>query len=315
MSFNQQLFLDKKFMLGKPDFLSLRAGFGDALVEAGKHDQKIVVLTADLKESTSVEKFAQNFPERFIDVGIAEQNLVSVASGLANMGKKPFITSYAVFSPGRNWEQIRTTVCYNNQPVRIVGTHAGLNVGPDGGTHQALEDIALMRVLPNMTIISPCDYWQAYQAVVAMVNLNTPFYLRLPREKMPALTTAQTPFELAKAQILWEEEFAKVAIFATGTMVAVAMQAAMNHKINQGAIVVNLHTIKPLDEATILAVAERVEKIITIEEHQKAGGMGSAIAEFLAENLPKSIKIIGVDDRFGQSGRVEELWKEYGLEI
>ena len=315
MSWNNDLFLDHKFLAGKAEARSVREGLGDGLIEAGKHDEAVVVLTADLMESTAVDKFAGTFPERFIDVGIAEQNLVSVASGLAALGKKPFITSYAVFSPGRNWEQIRTNVCYNNQPVRIVGTHSGLNVGADGGTHQMLEDIALMRVLPNMTVLSPCDYWQAKHMTLVMAKINAPFYLRLPREKMPVITSEESPFEIGRAQIMWRDDGAKTAIFATGSMVAVALQAVAEKKMPGGAVVVNLHTIKPLDEKTILAVVENVDRVITIEEHQKAGGMGSAIAELLVEKMPKSMQIIGVDDVFGQSGKMEELWSGYGLSV
>ena len=293
---------------------AIRQGFGEGLLEAGEADKNVVVVTADLKESTRVEMFAHKFLERTFDVGVAEQNLAGVGSGLAAMGKIPFIASYAIFSPGRNWEQIRTTICYNNQPVKIAGSHAGLSVGPDGGSHQALEDIALTRVLPNMTVVAPCDAVEAYKATLAVAKHPGPCYLRLAREKTPVITTDSSPFEIGKANILFEAEKAKIGIIACGSLVYQALLAA--RKLSREGIpvvVLNCHTIKPIDRETIILLAARVEAIITVEEHQRAGGLGGAVAEVLAEDYPKKMAIMGVNDAFGQSGEASELIERYGL--
>ncbi|MEK7607842.1 MAG: transketolase C-terminal domain-containing protein [Patescibacteria group bacterium] len=294
----------------------IRKGFGQGLLEAGEKDTNMVGLCADLTESTQMHLFAEKFPKRFVEIGVAEQNLVTVASGMASMGKIPFVSSYAMFSPGRNWEQIRTTIAYNDVPVKIIGSHAGVSVGPDGGTHQAIEDIALMRVLPNMTVISPCDHIEAKKATIEAAKTKTPIYIRLIRDKTPVITTENTPFEIGKAQIYFEPITGKpdVAIIATGALVYRALMVARElEKEKVGVTVVNLSTIKPLDEKIILAVAKSTGAIVTVEEHQIAGGMGSAIAELLASNLPVPIEFIGICDKFGQSGTPVELVEHYGM--
>lgn len=295
----------------------IRQGFGEGLVIAGKADERIVALCADLTESTKMNLFKDAFPERFIEIGVAEQNLASVASGMAAMGKIPFISSYAMFSPGRNWEQIRTTICYNDVPVKIAGSHAGISVGPDGGTHQAIEDMALMRVLPNMVVISPCDSIEAKKATLALAKTNTPSYIRLGREKTPVMTTEETPFEIGKATLMYNPDhgLAHVGIIATGALVHKALLAARDlEKTGVRCKVLNLSTIKPLDTESILALAKETKRIVTVEEHQIAGGMGSAVAEYLAQTFPVPIEFIGVHDRFGQSGTPAQLIREYGMD-
>ncbi len=296
----------------------IRNGFGEGLLESGEKDPRIVGLCADLVESTKMLAFAKKFPERFIEIGVAEQNLASVASGMSAMGKIPVISSYAMFSPGRNWEQIRTTICYNNRKVIIAGSHAGISVGPDGGTHQAVEDIAITRVIPNMTVISPCDSIEAKKAIVAILKdeIKTPVYLRLAREKTPIITTTETPFEVGKAQILFESENPQVTIIATGALVHKALVVAKEFEEKGiGSIVVNLATIKPLDIETIINVAKKTGAVVTVEEHQIAGGMGSAVAECLAQNYPVPVEFVGVKDLFGQSGTPDELIEHYGMGV
>lgn len=307
---------------------SMRKGFGEGLVKAGEANKNVVALCADLAESTQIEPFKNKFPERFVQVGVAEQNLVTVASGLAAMGKIPFAASYAVFSPGRNWEQIRTTICYNNLPVKIVGSHAGLNVGPDGGSHQALEDIALMRVLPNMVVLSPCDAMEARKAAMAAAETNNPTYIRLAREKTPVITSEDTPFQIGKAEIFFrsvnsqsgknsgkEKACSDIGIIATGNMVYRALLVAQRlTQERYGVTVMNLATIKPLDVHAIIKLAHETRAILTVEEHQIAGGMGSAVAELLAVQFPIPMELVGVHDKFGQSGTAEELLKLYGLD-
>jgi transketolase len=293
-----------------------RDGFGKGVVEAGEKNERVVVLCADLAESTRSHWFKEKFPERYIEIGVAEQNLATVASGLANYGKIPFITSYAAFSPGRNNEQIRTTISLNNVPVKICGMHAGVSVGPDGATHQQLEDIALMRAQPNMTVIAPADVEEARKATFAATSTGTPVYMRFAREKTPIFTTPDTPFEIGKALILWESKNPQVALIACGALVHNALLAARElEEEGMGTIVINNHTIKPLDENTILDVVERAGAVVTVEEHQVAGGMGSAIAELLARKRPTPIEFIGVQDQFGQSGEPEELLAHYGMDV
>lgn len=294
----------------------IRKGFGEGLLGVGAEDKNIVGLCADLTESTQMHLFAKQFPDRFIQVGVAEQNLASVASGMAAMGKIPFLTSYAMFSPGRNWEQIRTTICYNDRNVKIIGSHAGVSVGPDGGTHQAIEDIAITRVIPRLAVIVPCDAIEAKKATWQIARWTGPAYLRLAREKSPVVTTEESFFEIGKANILRQPDKAQATIIACGQMVYNALMAA-NDLANQGleVSVVNLHTIKPLDEETILRVASQAGAVVTVEEHQKRGGMGSAVAEFLAEHYPVPMELLGVDDQFGQSGTPQELLEHYGLGI
>jgi len=294
----------------------IRKGFGEGLVLAGEKDPQIVGLCADLTESTQMHLFRNKFPERFVQIGVAEQNLASVASGLAAMGKIPFISSYAMFSPGRNWEQIRTTICYNNRPVVIVGSHAGVSVGPDGGTHQAIEDIAITRVIPRIVVISPCDHIEAYKATLAVATLGQPVYLRLAREKTPVITTDDSPFEIGKAQLLYGEDGAKadVGIVATGALVHRALRAAEQlKKDGVSAKVLNMSTIKPLDTDAIHNLAKECGAIVTVEEHQIAGGLGSAVSETVVQSNPVPIEFIGVHDDFGQSGTQEELIEHYGM--
>jgi transketolase len=298
----------------KPGMASSREGFGKGSVEAGQKDPRVVVLSADLAESTQAHHFAKAFPKRFVQVGVAEQNLATVAAGMANYGKIPFFTSYATFSPGRNWEQIRTTIAINNVPAKVCGMHAGVSVGPDGATHQALEDIALMRVLPHFTVISPCDSEEGRKATLAAAASPGPVYMRFGREKTPIMTTADTPFELGKANVLWKSEKPSVAIFATGPLVYNALTAAKELEAEGvGVSVTNVHTIKPLDTETVLREARAAGAVVTVEEHQIAGGFGSAIAELLAAESPLPIEFIGVHDRFGQSGTSNELIQYYGM--
>ncbi|HEY4495876.1 MAG TPA: transketolase C-terminal domain-containing protein [Candidatus Paceibacterota bacterium] len=295
---------------------STRVGFGEGLVLAGKKDKRVVALTADLRESVCMSAFAEKFPERFFDVGVAEQNLAGVASGMAAMGKIPFIGSFAIFSPGRNWEQIRTTICYNNQPVKIIGSHAGLSAADLGGSHQALEDIALTRVLPNMIVLSPCDAIEAKKATVAAAEINSPIYIRLSRVDTAIITTEETPFEIGKAQIVFEKNNPKVGIVATGPILNNVLRAA--EELSEGGInvlVVNVATIKPLDEKVIIKLAKDTDAIVTVEEHQIAGGLGSAIAELLAQNYPVPMKLVGVKNQFGQTGTYKELLNFYGLGV
>jgi len=290
----------------------IRAGFGRGLKAAGATNDKIVALCADLTESTQIHLFRDEFPDRFIQVGIAEQNLVAVASGLAHAGKIPFASSYAAFNPGRNWEQIKTTIAINNQPVKIIGSHAGVSVGPDGATHQMLEDIALMRVLPNMVVIAPGDSVEAEKATRAIAENGHPTYLRLAREKSPVFSVEQSPFEIGQAYVLREGH--DVSLLGTGAMSYQLLKAAQILSQNGiDAEVIHVPTIKPLDEETILASARRTGRVVTAEEAQIKGGFGGAVAELLSEKLPTPLKRIGINDRYGESGAPNELLEYFGL--
>jgi transketolase len=289
-----------------------REGFGKGLLEAGRRDENVVAACADLTESTKMHYFAEAFPGRFIEMGVAEQNLVTVGSGMAAMGKIPFVSSYAAFSPGRNWEQIRTTIALNNQPVKIIGSHAGLYTGFDGATHQMLEDISIMRAMPNMVVIAPADSLEAYRATLAMAADKRPNYMRLARDPTPVITTDHTPFQIGRAYIFRDGKH--VSLIATGTMTAAALEAAMIlAKDGVQAEVVHVPTIKPIDHAVILQSAERTRHVVTIEEGQINGGLGGAVAELLGENLPTPMLRVGMNDRFGESGKPEELLKHFGL--
>lgn len=289
-----------------------RKGFGKGLLEAGKQNQNVVAACADLTDSTQISIFANEFPERFIQIGVAEQNLVTVGSGLAAMGKIPFVSSYAAFSPGRNWEQIRTTICLNDQPVKIVGAHAGLYTGADGATHQVLEDIALMRALPNMVVMAPADSIEAEKMTIAMSKDTRPNYIRLAREPIPVFTTPDTPFEIGKAYVLTEGN--DLTIIATGTMTYSALVAAEKlYKEGVDVEVVHVPTIKPLAEDTILSSVRKSNKVIVVEEAQISGGLGGAVAELLSEKYPVKVKRMGVKDRFGESGKPSELLEKFGL--
>lgn len=316
---NPKLKLNSKLFNDDVEQVPIRKGFGEGLLEAGKLDENVVALCADLTESTQMDKFRDQFPERFVQMGVAEQNLVTVASGMAAMGKIAFCSSYAMFSPGRNWEQIRTTIAYNDRPVIIVGSHAGISVGPDGGTHQAVEDIAIMRVMPNMIVISPCDAIEARKATIALANPpaggGKPAYLRLAREKTPIMTTLETPFEIGKAQVMFQPDgISHVGIIATGALVYNSLKAAKDlEKKGIRAKVLNVATIKPFDRDAVISLARETHAIVTVEEHQIAGGLGSAVSEVLAESIPTPIEFVGVHDRFGQSGTPTELIKEYKM--
>lgn len=298
----------------KPDVAPTRDGFGKGAVEAGKADPRVVVLSADLKESTRAEWFEKEFPDRFVEMGVAEQNMATVAAGMANYGKIPFITSYAAFSPGRNWEQIRTTIALNNVPVIVCGMHAGVSVGPDGATHQMLEDMALMRSMSNMVVMSPCDAEEARKASIAAAKSGKPVYMRFGREKTPVMTTAETPFEIGKAQVFWKGQNPQVTIFGTGPLVHNALLAARElEKEGVAVAVVNVATIKPLDEETIVSFARETGAVVTLEEHQVNGGLGSAIAEVLAKNAPTKMEMMGMQNEFGQSGTMQELIEHYKM--
>ncbi|HEY6019025.1 MAG TPA: transketolase C-terminal domain-containing protein [Candidatus Paceibacterota bacterium] len=305
----------KENIFDKPEMTPTRDGFGKGLLELGETNKAVVALCADLAESTRILPFKEKYPDRYVELGVAEQNLATIASGLANYGKIPFIASYATFSPGRNNEQIRTTVALNNVPVKIAGHHAGVSVGPDGASHQALEDIALMRVIPRMTVISPCDAEEARKATLAAAAYPGPVYVRFAREKSPAMTTGETPFELGKAQVLWESDHKpEVVIFATGPILYQALLAAKELEHELPVVVVNIHTIKPIDVEAVTQFAQAAGAVVTVEEHQVAGGLGSAVAEVLAKNTPIPQEFVGVQDQFGQSGEMAELYKFYKMD-
>lgn len=291
-----------------------RDGFGTGTVEAGKEDKNVVVLCADLKESTRAEWFEKEFPDRYIEVGVAEQNLATVAAGMAAVGKRPFIASYAAFSPGRNYEQIRTTIALNDQPVVVCGMHAGVSVGPDGATHQMLEDIGLMRLLPNMRVVVPGDAEEARKAVIAAAKAPHPTYLRFGRAPTPIFTTPETPFAFGKALPVWDSAQPKVALMSTGALTYEALLAAKALAVEKIEVsVLHVPSVKPLDAELVKEHAKRAGRVITIEEHQVAGGLGGAVAEFLSEAYPVPVMRLGMKDSFGQSGEPEELLRHYGL--
>jgi transketolase len=312
---NNNAHLSEKIFEGDISQAPTRDGFGRGTVAAGKDDARVVVLCADLTESTRAEWFQKEFPERFVEMGIAEQNMAALASGMAAAGKVPFTASYAAFNPGRNYEQIRTTIALNRANVKICGMHAGVSVGPDGATHQMLEDIGLMRMLPGMIVLAPGDALEAEKAVIAAAKHEGPVYIRFGRSATPTFTTPETPFEIGKALLLWDSEAPEVAILSTGALSYQALLAARALS-EEGieSVVLHLPTVKPLDTEAVLAVAKRVQRVVTLEEHQAAGGLGSAVAEFLTQNHPVPMRILGVQDVFGQSGTPEELLTRYGLD-
>lgn len=292
--------------------IATRDGYGDGLIALAQKNKNIMVLCADLTESTRVQKFREKFPQQFLEIGVAEQNMVTVASGLAAVGKIPFVSSYAMFCPGRCWEQIRTTIGYNNRNVKIIGAHSGISVGPDGATHQALEDIALMRVMPNMIVIVPADYEQTKKATLAMAQYKGPAYMRFAREKTEQMTTSATPFEIGKSQVFKDGK--DIALIGAGPVVYQCLEAAKElEKHGIQAMVINCHTIKPLDHKTILSAARKCKRIITVEEAQVNGGLGGAVAEFLGEVYPTKMKRVGVRDHYGESGTPEELLHKFGF--
>lgn len=309
--------LNKDILSDKVIQLPTRDGYGEGLIAAGEKDPNVVVLCADLTESTRAEAFAKKFPERFIEVGVAEQNMATIAAGLGVSGKIPFISSYATFSPGRNWEQIRTTISYNDSNVKIAGHHAGISVGPDGATHQAVEDIATMRVMANMKVLVPCDAAEAKKATIAAARIWGPVYLRFGREKTPIMTTERTPFTPGKAYVMWEPPAklkAQALIVGCGPLLYEALLAAKAlEEKNIGVLVLNSHTVKPLDEETILSLAKKTGAVVTVEEHQVTGGLGGAVAELFARELPTPMEFIGMQNVFGESGSPSELLEKYGM--
>lgn len=291
-----------------------RDGFGEGMLMAGEKYENIVALVADLKDSMRLTKFEERFPERFVEMGVSEQNMISVASGLAASGKIPFAASYAVFSPGRTWEHLKVSVAINNVPVQIVGGHAGFSAGPYGSTHQSLEDIGLIRILPNMRVLSPCDYEETKKAVLAMADDPKPTYIRFEKFETPMITTKETPFEIGKGQIMWESKDPQVGIIATGSSLYEAILAAKDlDERGIESIVVNIHTIKPLDIDLINRVSRMTGCLVTVENHQIAGGLGSLVSETLIQNGPVPIEIVAVEDSFGESGEPDELKKKHGL--
>ncbi len=294
----------------------VRDGYGEGLVVAGENNQNVVVLTADLTESTRSNMFAERFPDRFFEVGVAEQNMATIASGLGVSGKIPFISSYATFSPGRNWEQIRTTIAYNDSNVKIAGHHAGVSTGPDGVTHQATEDIATMRAMANMKVIVPCDAIEAKKATITAAQIQGPVYIRCARAKTPVLTTEDTPFIPGKAEVFWSVRGPQAVIIACGPLVYNALCAAKelaDEKVRT--VVLNSHTIKPLDERTIVEFAKKAKAVVTVEEHSVVGGLGGAVAELLARTHPAPMAFVGIQDTFGESGSPDELIEKYGMGV
>ncbi|MEJ0021313.1 MAG: transketolase C-terminal domain-containing protein [Candidatus Doudnabacteria bacterium] len=291
----------------------IRNGYGEGLMILGKENPDVVVLCCDLTESTRSQAFADAFPERFVEVGVAEQNLAGLGAGFAHEGKIPFITSYATFSPGRNWDQIRVSICYGGNNVKIVGSHAGISVGPDGATHQAMEDIAITRVLPRMTVLVPCDAIEARKATLASAKINGPVYIRLGREKTPQFTVEETPFEIGKAQVFREGKDCTIA--AAGPQVYYALAAA-NELAKEGieCEVINVASVKPIDEQTITASVKKTGCAVSAEEHQITGGVGGAVAEVLGRNFPVPQEFVGMPDHFGESGEQNELIAKWGMD-
>lgn len=290
-----------------------RNGFGEALLQLGEHNKDVVALTGDLAESTRVLDFAKKYPDRFIECGVAEQNMMGVAAGLALAGKTPFVASYATFSPGRSWDQLRVSVAYSMANVKVAGSHTGLSVGPDGATHQALEDIAIVRTLPNMTVIVPCDSIEARKTTLALGGTLGPAYFRLSREKTPVMTTEESPFSVGKATVF--KEGSDVALIASGPILYNGLMAALElEKLGINVLVINNHTIKPIDVETIVWAAKLTGAVVTLEEHQVMGGAGSAVAEVLAQHHPVPIEMVGMQDSFGESGEPNQLMKKFHMD-
>jgi transketolase len=315
MPFVKEKKLAKDFLNEKKvERVPTRNGFGEGLVEAGKKDPNVVALCGDLTDSTRTLPFAEAFPERFIETGIAEQNMMGLAAGLALSGKIPFVSTYSVFCPGVNWSQLRVCVCQNDANVKITGAHAGISVGPDGMSHQGLEDMAITRCLPGLVVIAPGDSIETKKATLAAAGYKGPVYLRFAREKTPVFTTTAAPFKIGRAEVLWTSPKPKATIVACGPLVYEALVAADKlEKKGLGVEVINSHTVKPLDEKTILKSAKKSGAVVTVEEHQIIGGLGSAVAEVLGESNPVPLKRIGVQDRWGESGEPEELLTAFGL--
>ena len=312
---NKDLKLNERMFDEQAEQRPTRDGFGEALVELGEKDPNVVVLTADLSESTRTDGFEKRFPERFFEVGVAEQNMAAIAAGLGTSGKTAFISSYSTFSPGKNWETIRTTIVYNNANVKVAGHHSGIMTGPDGATHQATEDIASVRVWPGIKIFVPCDSIEAKKATIASASFNGPAFLRFTRDKTPIMTTPDTPYDMNKIETFWVNENPKVTVFATGYMLYYALLAAKELEAEGIEIIVsNVSTIKPADEKTIVEQAKRSGKVLTVEDHQIAGGLGGMIAEILARRLPTKMEFIGLRDTFAESGTPSELLSKYKMD-
>lgn len=312
---NDDVHLSEKIFTDEVDKKPTRDGFGNGAIEAGKKDERVVVLAADLAESTRADWFEKEFPERFIEVGVAEQNLATVAAGLANYGKIPFFTSYAAFSPGRNWEQIRTTIALSDVPAKVCGMHAGVQTGPDGATHQMLEDVAIMRAMPNMVVVVPGDAEEARKATFEAAFNNKPTYLRFGREKMPQFTTPDTPFEIGNAYYLWKAEKPDVGIIGCGSLLYEALLAAKQlEEEGMSVSVLNSHTVKPLDEEEVITLAKEAGALVTVEEHQITGGLGGAVAECVTRNHPVPIEYVGMQDEFGESGTAFQLIEHFKLD-
>ncbi|MEM7008921.1 MAG: transketolase family protein [Thermodesulfobacteriota bacterium] len=309
---NSKLHLASNIIEG-PEQIPTRNGYGEGVVEAGHADENVVVLCCDLTESTRNAVFKETFPDRFVEIGIAEQNMAGIGAGMAFSGKIPYISSYATFSPGRNWDQIRVSICYSMANVKIMGAHAGISVGPDGATHQAMEDIAITRCLPNLIVIVPCDYWETKKATLAIAKIKDPVYMRFGREKVPVITTEKTPFKIGKADTY--RNGSDVTVIACGSLVYEALVAA--EKLSTKGIdvrVINCSTIKPIDEKAIVKAAKETGAIVTAEEHQVHGGLGSAVAEVVAKNNPVPMEYVAMMDRFGESGEPDELMHKFGLD-
>jgi len=302
------------FNKSKLEKISTRDGYGKGLVIAGKKNKNIVVLCADLANSTRVAEFKEKFPKRFIECGIAEQNMMGLAAGMAFVGKIPFVSSFSVFSPGVNWSQLRVSVCQNNANTKIAGSHSGVSVGEDGMSHQGLEDIAITRCLPGLVVLAPCDFEETKKAVLRAVEYNGPVYIRFERPATSVLTTEKTPFKIGKAEIFRRGK--DVTIVACGPLLYNALIAAESlSKQGIEVEIINNHTIKPIDEKTLIKSAKKTKAIVTIENHQVIGGLGSAVAEVLSKNYPVPIEIMGVQDKWGESGKPDELIEKYGMGI
>ncbi|MFZ2803857.1 MAG: transketolase C-terminal domain-containing protein [Patescibacteria group bacterium] len=296
----------------KVEQIPTRNGYGKALLELGESDQRIMVLTGDLAESTRVLDFWKKYPDRFVECGVAEQNMMGVAAGLALAGKIPFVSSYAVFVPGRNWDQLRISVCYSNSNVKVAGAHAGISVGPDGATHQALEDVAITRVLPNLVVLVPCDAEETRKCTHAVAEFVGPCYFRFAREKTPVMTTKDTPFEIGKAYVC--AEGTDVTIAACGPLLYEALVAARSLEADGiSAEVLNCHTLKPFDEATLVASVKKTGCCVTVEEHQITGALHGAVCETLGRNFPVPVEAIGMPNSFGESGEMDELLTKYHM--
>ena len=312
---NPALKLNQKIFDKNVEVAPTRKGYGDALEKLGEVNPNIVVLCADLTDSTQCAKFAEKFPERFIECGVAEQNMAAIAAGLGVSGKIPFISSYATFSPGKNWETIRTTIVYNQSNVKIAGHHSGIVTGADGATHQATEDIAITRAWPWIKVIVPCDCHEALRATETSADIKGPIYLRFTRDKTPVITTDKTPFDINRAQVYWLSKNPQATIFGTGHLLYYALVAAS--KLEREKIdvdVVNVATIKPIDEKTITTLAEKSGAVVTVEDHQITGGLGGAIAELLAKQNPLPMEFIGLQDTFAESGKPAELIEKYKMD-